>query len=88
MNLDRKTLLVLAAAFAIGYFLAQSAPSPEPPAPDRPALRWLARAAKNLLWIAAFADPPPPAARQDARLVQAPTIGDDGYPVIDHARGL
>jgi len=87
MKLDRNTVFVLVAAAAFGYWLAGDR-SPRPGPPDRPVLTWIARAAKNLLWIAAFADPPPPAARQDARLVQAPTIGDDGFPLIDHARGL
>jgi hypothetical protein len=84
MNLDRKTLLVLAAAFAIGYVLAQSAPSPEPPAPDRPALRWLARAAKNLLWIALVAEKPP---EQPSHVVKARAVGGDGYPILDNAEG-
>ena len=87
MRLDKNTVFVNLAAAAIGYWLAGDR-SPRPGPPDRPVLTWIARAAKNLLWIAAFADPPPPAARQDARLVQAPTIGDDGFPLIDHARGL
>ncbi|MEY3203955.1 MAG: hypothetical protein RLZZ21_286 [Planctomycetota bacterium] len=87
MKLDRNTLFALIAAVAFGYWLAGDR-SPGPRPPDRPVLTWLARAAKNLLWIAAFADPPPPAARHEARIVQAPAIGSDGYPVIDHARGL
>ena len=84
MNLDRKTLLVLAAALAIGYFLAQPDPSPEPPATDRPALRWLARAAKNFLWIALVAEKPP---GQPAQVVKARAVGGDGYPILDNAEG-
>lgn len=86
MKLDRNTVFVLVAAVALGYWLAgEQSPSPRPP--DRPVLTWLARAAKNLLWIAAFADPPP-AERHEARFVHANAIGEDGYPLIDHARGF
>jgi hypothetical protein len=85
--LDRKTVLVLAVAFAAGYFLATRTDN-SPPKPDRPAVRWIVRAAKSFLWLAAFADPPPEPARRDQRLVQAPVIGEDGYPVVDHGKGL
>lgn len=88
MKLDRNTILVLAAAVALGYWLAgDRAPAPRPP--DRPVLSWVARTAKNLLWLAAFADPPPPDHQgHEHRIVQSPAIGDDGYPIIDHARGF
>jgi hypothetical protein len=86
MQIDRKTLFVLIAAVAFGYWMAGRPATP--PAPDRPAVRWIVRAAKNLLWIAAFADPPPAEAQGDRRLVQAPLVGDDGYRIVDHGRGL
>lgn len=83
--MDRKTLAAVAVAFAIGYWMShQSAPEPKP---DRPVLRWVVRAAKNLLWLAVLADPPP-VVKHDQHLVHAPPVGDDGYPLIDHGKGL
>jgi hypothetical protein len=86
MKIDRQTLLVLAAAFAIGYWLAGQPDNHTPRPSDRPVLTWIARAAKSMLWIAVFAEPPP-AAAADTRTVQH-AIGADGYPVVDHSRGL
>jgi hypothetical protein len=83
MQLDRSTLFAIIAAFAVGYWAASET---QPRPPDRPVLSWIARAAKTLLWVAAFAEQPP-ADRHDARIVQH-AIGEDGYPVIDHGRGL
>ncbi len=85
MTIDRKTLIVFAAGVAIGYVLVGSVDVT--PQPDRPVVRWVVRAAKNLLWLAAFAEPPPPQ-QPDQRLVQAAAIGADGFPIIDHGRGL
>ena len=85
MKIDRQTLLVLAAVFALGYWIAGQ-PDQAPPRPDRPVLTWIARAAKSLLWVAVFAEPAP-AAAADTRTVQH-AIGADGYPVVDHSRGL
>ncbi len=58
--MDRKTMLVIVAAFAVGYWCSGSAarPSPWAPAHDRPVLRWIAKAAKSMLWIAVFAEGP------------------------------
>ena len=44
--------------------------------------RWLAKAAKNLLWIALVVEPPP-----KEQLVQQ-RIGDDGFPMLDHGRSF
>lgn len=86
MIIDRKTVLIVFAALAVGYWLSGSA-LPQP-AQDRPVVRWVVRTAKQLLWLAAFADPPPVPAEPHQRLVQSPAIGEDGYPVIDHGRGM
>jgi hypothetical protein len=69
---------------AAGYWLSSSPSSPvnPTPAPERPVLRWLAKAAKNLLWIALIAEPPP-----KEQLVQQ-RIGDDGFPMLDHGRSF
>lgn len=86
MTLDRKTLTVIAVSIAIGYWLASSSSSPVgPPATNRPVLRFLARAAKTLLWVALVAEEPPKA-EQTTYIVHA-RIGDDGAPIINHARG-
>jgi len=85
MTIDRKTVMSLVAGVAIGYWLV--GPAVNPPKPDRPVVRWIVRAAKNFLWFAAFAERPPEP-QPDQRIVQAPAIGEDGYPLIDHGRGL
>jgi hypothetical protein len=83
--IDRKTLFALLAAFAVGYFVSGSS-SPTPPAPDRPVLRWIAKAAKSLLWIALVAEQPP-SQGAERQLVHAPPVGEDGYQVVDHGKG-
>ena len=85
MKLDRNTILVLIACVALGYWIA-SPSQPAGPLADRPVLRWIARAAKQLLWVAVFVEPAPPEP-QSRQLVKAPAIGDDGYAVIDHGKG-
>jgi len=84
MTIDRKTVFTLVAGLALGYWCAGSS---APPKPDRPVVRWVVRAAKHFLWFAAFAERPPEP-QPDQRIVQSPAIGDDGYPLIDHGRGL
>ena len=83
MTVDRSTAFAVIAAFALGVWVATPT-TPQPP--DRPVLTWIARAAKTLLWVAAFAEQPPEH-RHDARIVQH-AIGEDGYPIVDHGRGL
>jgi len=84
--MDRRTLSAVAIAFAIGYWISSHPMAPEP-RPDRPVLRWIARAAKSLLWIAVFAEPAPPQ-QPDRHLVHAPPVGEDGYPLVDHGKGF
>ena len=62
-----------------------SSPSPFNPMPqnDRPVLRWVARAAKTALWFMLIAEPAP-----EQRQVAQHAVGDDGFPVIDHARAF
>jgi hypothetical protein len=85
MRMDRSTIVVIVAAFAVGYVVANSSSSPSP-SPDRPALRWIVGMAKKLLWVALIAEPPPKD-QPASRLVQADAVGADGYPLIDHGRG-
>jgi hypothetical protein len=89
MMLDRKTLAAAAVAFAVGYWWACSPDLPKPyePQPDRPVLRFLAKAAKTLLWVAAFAEKAPPESQQDRHYVVQARVGEDGYPMVDHGKG-
>lgn len=81
--IDRKTLLVVVVALAVGYGFASWSDGGKP---DRPVLRFLAKAAKTFLWVAMAAEPPPSEPQPDHRLAHS-AIGEDGYPKIDNARG-
>lgn len=95
--MNGKTLLTVFLAFSIGLWWAGGSWQPSPylpvpvpsPAPqsDRPVLRFLAKMAKTFLWVALVAEKPPTEPQPDHRLVQAPAIGADGYPMVDNARG-
>ena len=79
----RQLAIVCLMCMAAGYWLSSpSSPVNPTPAPERPVLRWLAKAAKNLLWIALVVEPPP-----KEQLVQQ-RIGDDGFPLLDHGRSF
>jgi len=81
MKIDRSTALGYVVVFFIGWYVASSSrPAPTPdPLHERPALRWVIRTAKVLLWGLAFAEPQPepepepPAERLDeeARLARS-----------------
>ena len=49
-------------------------------------LRWIAKAARTLLWVSLLAEKPPAEPQPDHQ-VRAVHIGDDGYPVIHNGRG-
>lgn len=67
----RKLVLICAACFAFGLFMAGESTAPEIPRPEnRPALRWIARIAKTFLWVALAAEKPP-ADEPPAQLVHA-----------------
>lgn len=86
MKIDRSTVvLVLVVAFVVYWFSGSS--SPFTPKPDRPVVRWIARAARALLWVSLVAEDPPEEHQPDHRLVQTPPVGEDGYPRVDNARG-
>jgi hypothetical protein len=78
MKIDRSTALGYVVVFFIGwYFASSSRPAPTPdPLHERPALRWVIRTAKVLLWGLAFAEPQPaPHAERldgEARLARSP----------------
>lgn len=88
ITLSKRTLvLALLACLVAGWWLSSSPTSPlGPPAPtDRPVLRWIARAAKNLLWIAIVAEGPP-AEVSEPQLVRA-RVGADGFRQLEHRGG-
>jgi hypothetical protein len=85
MRLDRNTILALVVALAAGYWLASSPSSPIAPVKDRPVLRMLARMAKGFLWVALVAEQPPESV-EETYLVHA-RLGEDGQPLLNHARG-
>lgn len=87
MQFDRKTVFVIVVAVACGYWLATSPSSPVgPPVNDRPVLKFLARAAKTFLWVALVAEQPPKEDPEASYVVHS-RVGEDGAPMINHARG-
>jgi len=90
MKFDKRLVLVALAALAVGFFVAQNQrdsiiPNPFVPAkPDRPVLRFIAKVAKTVLWVAVFAEPKPPM-QPDYRDHAA--IGPDGHQVLNHGEG-
>lgn len=84
MKFDRSTVLVLVIVFAAGWWTS-SRPNPTPTPHDRPVLRWIAKAAKNLLWIAIVAEPPP--AEPATRVVHA-RVDREGVRVLDNGSTL
>lgn len=85
ISVTKKQLVaIVAAAVLAGWLFQDPAGPPSPQPPDRPVLRWIARAAKSLLWIAIVAEgPPSETARQS--VVHA-RVGEDGYQTVDHGR--
>ena len=89
---DRKVVLALVIGFAACWFVGNGcALQPKEPLANRPVLRWIAKAAKSLLWVAAFVEPAP--AEEPEATVQAmhhhepEELGADGFPMVKHARG-
>jgi hypothetical protein len=87
--MNRRPLWIAAVALVVGYWLASSSSSPIPsPRPnDRPVVRWFAGIAKRLLWVALLAEKPPEDPQPDHRLAHTTRVGEDGYPIVDNARG-
>ena len=79
----RSLVLALVACLAVGWWLSSS-PGTEGP-PDRPVLRWMMKAAKNLLWIAIVAEGPP-ANEPEPQLVRT-RVGADGFRQLEHRGG-
>ena len=81
---NRQLVILCLACMAAGWWLSSSPASPinPTPHPDRPVIRWIARAAKTFLWVALVAEKPP----EDVQYVHT-RVGDDGQPLLDHSRG-
>lgn len=79
MKSGRTIVIVALIALVIGMMVSSEArPAPEPP--NRPVLSWIARAAKSLLWIAVFAEPP----RNEVMVHHQAIAGEDGYIQVEH----
>lgn len=91
---DRKVILALVIGFAACWFVGNGcAIQPKEPLANRPVIRWIAKAAKSLLWVAVFVEPAPPVeTAEHARLMHHGAddhveVGADGFPMVKHARG-
>lgn len=87
MTISKRSLvLACLACVAVGWWLSTSPSSPVgPKEPDRPFLRFVAKAAKAFLWLAIVAEGPPPEA-SEPQFVRA-RVGSDGYRQLEHGRG-
>lgn len=89
MRIDRKTIIAcVLCVFFWNWATTGGRDDDTRPRPldDRPVLRWIAKAARTLLWISLAAEGPPKPETQRVDLVHART-GDDGQPMLDHGRG-
>jgi len=85
MKVNVKVLIAAVILTAVATWYALRPGDDSRPLPhERPALRFVVRWAKSLLWLAMFADPPPETQPEPIRQ----EIGDDGYPKLAHARSL
>ena len=87
--MDRRLVTAVVVALAVGYWLASSSASPIPsPGPNnRPVMRWIASAARSLLWFTLLAESPPEDPQPDHHVARVAAIGDDGYQIIHNGRG-
>jgi len=88
--MDKRLAYAFVAGVALALWLnSNTSPVPSPfnptPEPSRPVMRFIARAAKNALWLMLLAEPAP---SQAGRQIVQHAVGEDGYPVIDHARAF
>lgn len=90
MRFDRSTVVACVVAIIIWNWATGTGgggitPGPGPgPRPDnRPILKWVARAARTLLWVSLVADPPP----SDRVYTASVMVDADGVPMLDHGRG-
>jgi len=87
VTLSKKHLAYLCLACMVaGWWFTSSEWSPLVPdsQPQRPVLRWIAKAAKNALWFMLIAEQPPQ--QHEAQYAHA-RIGADGEPLLNHGAG-
>jgi hypothetical protein len=88
MPIDRKTVALVAACLAVGWWLGSSPSSPVNPNPQRPVLRALARltrsAARLGLWMAVSGSRPEEL--DDAQIVHQ-VYDERGNRVVNHGEG-
>jgi len=77
----RPAIVAMLVGLAIGWFMF-SGGSDSPRKDERPFLKWVARAAKNLLWISLMFEEPP----EEIQPVKS-EVGEDGYVMVEHGRG-
>ena len=89
MPIDRKLIIAVLVALAIGWWLGSSPASPINPTPQRPVLHALARltrtAARLGLWMAFAAEAPPQ--QEQRQIVHAPAVDADGHRIVNHGEG-
>lgn len=87
MKVDKRIVLAVVAAFAIGFFVSRmdgGIPNPfVPQRPERPFLTFVMRVAKTFLWVAMFAEQRP----QELNYRDHAGIGPDGAHVLNHGEG-
>lgn len=76
---NRQIAAAIVLSLVVGWWVGTSQPKANP---ERPVLKWIASAAKKLLWVAVFLEEPP----DEMRTVRS-ELGDDGYVQVDHGRG-
>lgn len=65
MTVDRKLIFACLVAFVVGSWASSSGDSSGPfgprprPLDERPILKWIAKAARTLLWVSLMAEGPP-----------------------------
>lgn len=93
MKIERNVVLALVVGFAVCWFVGNGCSFEKPqPLANRPVLRWIAKAAKSLLWVAVFVEPAPDAKPEAAHLMHHEAeehveVGADGFPLVKHSRG-
>lgn len=82
---QKQLVVAIVVALTVGYFAANLSHKPPTPAERRPVLAAIFRAAKTLLWLAAFAEPPPHEQYQSAKHIHH--VDDNGVVMVDHGQG-
>ena len=93
MKIERNVVIALLIGFAVCWFVSNGCTlQPKEPLANRPILRWIAKAAKSLLWVAVFVEPAPEDKPEAEHLMhheadEHDEVGADGFPLVKHSRG-